>query len=601
MITITGKGVSTGVAVGPLYFYRRASGEIPRTTVEDSAAELARFEAAKQTAIEQLGKLYEKALAEAGEEAAILFETHQMMLEDLDYVESIQGLIEGDHLNAEAAVSDTSAQFAEMFASMDDSYMQARAADVKDISNRVIGILMGVAQGGIDSDVPVILASDDLAPSETVQLDKSKILGFVTSGGSGNSHTAILARTMGIPAIIGVGDQLKEAFEGKEVFVDGQTGEVVVEADDVSRERLSKKQSKERARRELLDQLKGKPNETLDGKNMMVYCNIGNPGDMDAVLANDGGGIGLFRSEFLYLQGDDYPTEEQQFQAYKTVAERMGGKRVIIRTLDIGADKQADYFGLDKEENPAMGLRAIRICLTRPEVFKTQLRALYRASAYGKIAIMFPMITSVWEVQEIKRICANVRAELAEEGVPMADYVELGIMIETPSAVMMSDRLAREVDFFSVGTNDLTQYTLAVDRQGNNLDKFYDAHHPAVLRMLKMAADNAHAAGIWIGICGELGADTRLTETFFALGIDELSVSPSAVLPLRGAIRAIDTTASRDRILAELSEGALRFERCQERGSSTLLFCAVQTDAARGGRKISAKIEESAQGKPAVF
>ena len=554
MITITGKGVSTGVAVGPLYFYRRASGEIPRTTVEDSVAELARFEAAKQTAIEQLGKLYEKALAEAGEEAAILFETHQMMLEDLDYVESIQGLIEGDHLNAEAAVSDTSSQFAEMFASMDDSYMQARAADVKDISSRVIGILMGVAQGGIDSDVPVILASDDLAPSETVQLDKSKILGFVTSGGSGNSHTAILARTMGIPAIIGVGDQLKEAFEGKEVFVDGQTGEVVVEADDVSRERLSKKQSKERARRELLDQLKGKPNETLDGKNMMVYCNIGNPGDMDAVLANDGGGIGLFRSEFLYLQGDDYPTEEQQFQAYKTVAERMGGKRVIIRTLDIGADKQADYFGLDKEENPAMGLRAIRICLTRPEVFKTQLRALYRASAYGKIAIMFPMITSVWEVQEIKRICANVRAELAEEGVPMADYVELGIMIETPSAVMMSDRLAREVDFFSVGTNDLTQYTLAVDRQGNNLDKFYDAHHPAVLRMLKMAADNAHAAGIWIGICGELGADTSLTETFFALGIDELSVSPSAVLPLRGAIRAIDTTASRDRILAELYE-----------------------------------------------
>ena len=554
MITITGKGVSTGVAVGPLYFYRRASGEIPRTTVEDSAAELARFEAAKQTAIEQLGKLYEKALAEAGEEAAILFETHQMMLEDLDYVESIQGLIEGDHLNAEAAVSDTSAQFAEMFASMDDSYMQARAADVKDISSRVIGILMGVAQGGIDSDVPVILASDDLAPSETVQLDKSKILGFVTSGGSGNSHTAILARTMGIPAIIGVGDQLKEAFEGKEVFVDGQTGEVVVEADDVTRERLSKKQSKERARRELLDQLKGKPNETLDGKNMMVYCNIGNPGDMDAVLANDGGGIGLFRSEFLYLQGDDYPTEEQQFQAYKTVAERMGGKRVIIRTLDIGADKQADYFGLDKEENPAMGLRAIRICLTRPEVFKTQLRALYRASAYGKIAIMFPMITSVWEVQEIKRICTNVRAELAEEGVPMDDYVELGIMIETPSAVMMSDRLAREVDFFSVGTNDLTQYTLAVDRQGNNLDKFYDAHHPAVLRMLKMAADNAHAAGIWIGICGELGADTSLTETFFALGIDELSVSPSAVLPLRGAIRAIDTTASRDRILAELYE-----------------------------------------------
>ena len=552
MITINGKGVSNGVAVGPLYFYRRSTGAVPRVTDADPAVEWARFEAAKATAIGQLGELYEKALNEAGEEAAILFETHQMMLDDLDYVEAIQGLIESDHLNAEAAVSDTGVQFAEMFAAMDDSYMQARAADVKDISNRVVGILMGAVQGGIDSDVPVILASDDLAPSETVQLDKSKILGFVTAGGSGNSHTAILARTMGIPAIIGVGDQLKEAYEGKEVFVDGQTGEVVVDADEVTRDRLTKKQSKERALKELLDQLKGKPNETVDGKNIMVYCNIGNPGDMDAVLANDGGGIGLFRSEFLYLQGNDYPTEEEQFQAYKTVAERMGGKRVIIRTLDIGADKQADYFNLDHEENPAMGLRAIRICLTRPEVFKTQLRALYRASAYGKVAIMFPMITSVWEVQEIKRICKNVREELAAEGVPMADYVELGIMIETPSAVMMSDRLAKEVDFFSVGTNDLTQYTLAVDRQGNNLDKFYDSHHPAVLRMLKMAADSAHAAGIWIGICGELGADTSLTETFLAIGIDELSVSPASVLPLRNAIRSIDSRVNRDKILNEL-------------------------------------------------
>ncbi len=554
MITINGKGVSNGVAVGPLYFYRRSTGAVPRVTDADPAVEWARFEAAKATAIGQLGELYEKALNEAGEEAAILFETHQMMLDDLDYVEAIQGLIESDHLNAEAAVSDTGVQFAEMFAAMDDSYMQARAADVKDISNRVVGILMGAVQGGIDSDVPVILASDDLAPSETVQLDKSKILGFVTAGGSGNSHTAILARTMGIPAIIGVGDQLKESYEGKEVFVDGQTGEVVVDADEVTRDRLTKKQSKERALKELLDQLKGKPNETVDGKNIMVYCNIGNPGDMDAVLANDGGGIGLFRSEFLYLQGNDYPTEEEQFQAYKTVTERMGGKRVIIRTLDIGADKQADYFNLDHEENPAMGLRAIRICLTRPEVFKTQLRALYRASAYGKVAIMFPMITSVWEVQEIKRICKNVREELAAEGVPMADYVELGIMIETPSAVMMSDRLAKEVDFFSVGTNDLTQYTLAVDRQGNNLDKFYDSHHPAVLRMLKMAADNAHAAGIWIGICGELGADTSLTETFLAIGIDELSVSPASVLPLRNAIRSIDSRVNHDKILSELLE-----------------------------------------------
>lgn len=554
MITINGKGVSNGVAVGPLYFYRRSTGAVPRVTDADPAVEWARFEAAKATAIGQLGELYEKALNEVGEEAAILFETHQMMLDDLDYVEAIQGLIESDHLNAEAAVSDTGVQFAEMFAAMDDSYMQARAADVKDISNRVVGILMGAVQGGIDSDVPVILASDDLAPSETVQLDKSKILGFVTAGGSGNSHTAILARTMGIPAIIGVGDQLKEAYEGKEVFVDGQTGEVVVDADEVTRDRLTKKQSKERALKELLDQLKGKPNETVDGKNIMVYCNIGNPGDIDAVLANDGGGIGLFRSEFLYLQGNDYPTEEEQFQAYKTVTERMGGKRVIIRTLDIGADKQADYFNLDHEENPAMGLRAIRICLTRPEVFKTQLRALYRASAYGKVAIMFPMITSVWEVQEIKRICKNVREELAAEGVPMADYVELGIMIETPSAVMMSDRLAKEVDFFSVGTNDLTQYTLAVDRQGNNLDKFYDSHHPAVLRMLKMAADNAHAAGIWIGICGELGADTSLTETFLAIGIDELSVSPASVLPLRNAIRSIDSRVNHDKILNELLE-----------------------------------------------
>lgn len=552
MITINGKGVSTGVACGPLYFYRRVSGAVPRMTDANPAVEWARFEAAKSTAIGQLSALYDKALKEAGEEAAILFETHQMMLEDLDYVDAIQGRIENQHMNAEAAVADTGEQFAEMFAAMDDSYMQARAADVKDISNRVVGILMGAIQGGIDSPVPVILAADDLAPSETVQLDKSKILGFVTAGGSGNSHTAILARTMGIPAIIGVGNQLKEAYEGKEVFVDGQTGEVVIDADEVTRERLSKKQSKERALKELLDQLKGKPNETMDGKNIMVYCNIGNPGDMDAVLANDGSGIGLFRSEFLYLQGNDYPTEEEQFQAYKTVAERMGGKRVIIRTLDIGADKQADYFGLAHEENPAMGLRAIRICLTRPEVFKTQLRALYRASAYGKVAIMFPMITSVWEVQEIKRICKNVREELAEEGVPMADYVELGIMIETPSAVMMSDRLAKEVDFFSVGTNDLTQYTLAVDRQGNNLDRFYDSHHPAILRMLKMAADNAHAAGIWIGICGELGADTSLTETFLAIGIDELSVSPASVLPLRNAIRSLDSRTNRDQILEEL-------------------------------------------------
>ena len=542
MEQIFGKGVSKGVAAGPISFYRRPSGEISRRSVTDTAAELARFHDACETAKEQLGVLHDKALAEAGEDAAMLFEAHQMMLDDLDFVESIEGLIENDRLNAEAAVSDTGAQFAEMFAAMDDSYMQARAADIRDISTRVVGILTGEGESGIVSDVPCIVAADDLAPSETVQLDKSLILGFITAGGSANSHTAILARTMGIPAIIGAGDALQAEMEGKYAIIDGQTGETVIEPDDAERERLLKKQAKEKALKELLDQLKGKPNETRDGRNVMVYCNIGSPADIDVVLQNDGGGIGLFRSEFLYLQGSDYPTEDEQFEAYKTVAERMGGRRVIIRTLDIGADKQADYFHLDKEENPAMGLRAIRICLTRPEVFRTQLRALYRASAYGKIAIMFPMITSVWEVQEIKRICRNIRAELAEEGVPMADKVELGIMIETPAAVMMSAELAREVDFFSVGTNDLTQYTLAVDRQGVGLDRFFDAHHPAVLRMLRMTAENAHRAGIWIGICGELGADAELTETFLSMGIDELSVSPSAVLPLRSAIRSIDTT-----------------------------------------------------------
>lgn len=542
MEQIFGKGVSKGVAAGPISFYRRASGVIPRHEASDTAAELERFRAARETAKEQLAKLYDKALAEAGEDAAMLFEAHQMMLDDLDFVESIEGMIENDRVNAEAAVSDTGVQFAEMFAAMDDSYMQARAADIRDISARVIGMLTGKGESGIVSDVPCIVAADDLAPSETVQLDKALILGFITAGGSANSHTAILARTMGIPAIIGAGDALQPEMEGKYAIIDGQTGEAVVEPDDAERERLLKKQAKEKALKELLDQLKGKPNVTKDGRNVMVYCNIGSPADIDAVLQNDGGGIGLFRSEFLYLQGSDYPTEDEQFKAYKTVAERMGGRRVIIRTLDIGADKQADYFHLDKEENPAMGLRAIRICLTRPEVFRTQLRALYRASAYGKIAIMFPMITSVWEVQEIKRICRNIRAELAEEGVPMADKVELGIMIETPAAVMMSAELAHEVDFFSVGTNDLTQYTLAVDRQGVGLDRFFDAHHPAVLRMIRMAAENAHKAGIWIGICGELGADAELTETFLSMGIDELSVSPSAVLPLRSAIRSIDTT-----------------------------------------------------------
>lgn len=552
MYTIQGKGVSGGVANGPLCFYQRGDHDVAKHEIADTEAEKQRFESARQTAMEQLKALYEKALAEVGEEGAELFEAHQMMLDDLDYVEGIQDLIDGEQVNAEYAVSQVAEQFAQMFASMDDSYMQARAADVKDISNRVIGILSGAVAGGIDSDVPVILAADDLAPSETVQLDKSKILGFVTQGGSGNSHTAILARTMGIPAVIGTGDALREDYEGKTAWIDGETGELFVEADEITHERLSKKHAKQRAMKELMDQLKGKENVTIDGRKVMVYCNIGSPDDVDQVLANDGGGIGLFRSEFLYLQNNDYPTEEQQFQAYKTVAERMGGKRVIIRTLDIGADKQADYFQLAHEENPAMGLRAIRICLTRPEVFKTQLRALYRASAYGKIAIMFPMITSEWEVLEIKRICEGVKAELRKEEQPFDENIELGIMVETPAAVMMSDRLAKLVDFFSVGTNDLTQYTLATDRQGGNLDRFFDAHHPAVLRMIKMAADNAHKAGIWIGICGELGADTSMTETFMALGVDELSVSPSAVLPLRSTIRAINTAENSEKILKEL-------------------------------------------------
>lgn len=552
MYTIQGKGVSGGVANGPLCFYQRGDHDVAKHEIADTEAEKQRFESARQTAMEQLKALYEKALAEVGEEGAELFEAHQMMLDDLDYVEGIQDLIDGEQVNAEYAVSQVAEQFAQMFASMDDSYMQARAADVKDISNRVIGILSGAVAGGIDSDVPVILAADDLAPSETVQLDKSKILGFVAQGGSGNSHTAILARTMGIPAVIGTGDALREDYEGKTAWIDGETGELFVEADEITHERLSKKHAKQRAMKELMDQLKGKENVTIDGRKVMVYCNIGSPDDVDQVLANDGGGIGLFRSEFLYLQNNDYPTEEQQFQAYKTVAERMGGKRVIIRTLDIGADKQADYFQLAHEENPAMGLRAIRICLTRPEVFKTQLRALYRASAYGKIAIMFPMITSEWEVLEIKRICEGVKAELRKEEQPFDENIELGIMVETPAAVMMSDRLAKLVDFFSVGTNDLTQYTLATDRQGGNLDRFFDAHHPAVLRMIKMAADNAHKAGIWIGICGELGADTSMTETFMALGVDELSVSPSAVLPLRSTIRSINTAENSEKILKEL-------------------------------------------------
>jgi len=553
MISIQGKGVSTGIAVGPIYFYRRADSTVRRYEVSDRDAEWARFKAAQEKAIAELGELAEKARAEAGDEAAMLFETHQMMVEDMDYEEAIEAGIKESGLNAEAAVSDAGEMQAAAFAAMDDDYFKARAADVKDISTRLVGILLGVVQGGIDSDVPVILASDDLAPSETVQLDKSKILGFITSGGSGSSHTAILARTMGIPAIIGVGDKLKAEYEGREVIIDGSTGAIALDPDDATRAQLMKKRADLLKRQALLNELKGKPNETKDGQRIRVYCNIGSPSDVHTVLENDGGGVGLFRSEFLYLECDDYPTEDYQFEAYKKVLSDMGDKEVVIRTLDIGADKQIDYFNLPKEENPAMGNRALRICLTRPEIFKTQLRALYRASAYGHLCIMFPMVTSVWEVREAKKMCELVKKELTAEGKPYSEDVQVGIMIETPAAAVISDRLAKEVDFFSCGTNDLTQYTLACDRQNNDLGRFFNAHHPAVLRLLKLVCDNAHKNGIWVGICGELGADLELTETFLSIGIDELSVSPRSVLPLRQKIRETNSRAVREGCLAALA------------------------------------------------
>ena len=541
MITIQGKGVSAGVGVGPLYYYRRATTEIKRYTVEDTGAEWHRFKGAQTGAVEQLGQLAEQARAEAGDEAAMLFETHQMMAEDLDYEEAIEDRITNQKMNAEAAVADTAEQFAEMFAAMDDSYMQARAADVKDVSQRILSILCGVVQGGIASDVPVLLAADDLAPSETIQLDKTKILGFITAGGSGSSHTAILTRTMGIPAIVGVGDALKPEYEGRQAIADGSTGALVVDPDDDTRARLLKKREEQQRLQRLLETLKGQTNVTKDGKTIRIYCNIGSPEDVHAVQVNDGGGIGLFRSEFLYLNSSTFPTEDEQYAAYKQVLSDMDGKEVIIRTLDIGADKQIGYFDLPKEDNPAMGMRALRLCLTRPEIFRTQLRALFRASAYGKLGIMFPMVTSVWEVREAKKLCEEVKRDLKHEGIPYSEDVQIGIMIETPAAAVNSDRLAKEVDFFSIGTNDLTQYTLACDRQNNDLGRFYDPHHPAVLRLIKLVVDNAHKNGIWAGICGELGADLALTETFLAMGLDELSVTPRAVLPLRNAVRMTDT------------------------------------------------------------
>lgn len=537
MITIQGKGVSKGIAKGPLYFFQRSDTTVTLKVVSDIEAEKARLAVAQEQSIQQLNALAEKCRDDAGEEMAVLFETHAMFVEDEDFVECITSLIDEKSCNAEYAVEQAGIQFAAMFAAMDDAYMQARAADIKDVAKRIVNNLLGVVDGGIRSDVPVILAADDLAPSETLQLDKSKILGFVTMGGSGNSHTAILARTMGIPAICGAGEALAESYNGRVGYIDGETGQLIIDPDAMTQAALKEKYEKQQETKKLLETMKGQEDITLDGKKMLLYCNIGSPEDVAAVLANDGQGIGLFRSEFLYLSASDYPTEDEQFEAYRSVAAAMNGKRVVIRTLDIGADKQVDYFDMKEEENPALGVRAIRICLNRPEVFRTQLRALYRASVYGKIAIMFPMITSVWEVKECKRACVSVMKELEAEGIPYDKDTELGIMIETPSSVFVAEELAKLVDFFSVGTNDLTQYTLACDRQANDLGKFFDPHHPALLRAIKMAADAAHKAGIWIGICGELGADISMLPTFLAMGIDELSVSPSAVLPVRAAIR----------------------------------------------------------------
>ena len=537
MITIKGKSVFGGVSIGKIMFYKRNEKVIKRTHVDDVDAEWKRFCDAKDTAVSQLKELYDKAIEDVGEANAMIFEIHQMMLEDLDYLESIENIIRTQEVNAEFAVATTADNFAQMFAAMDDAYMQGRAADVKDVSERVLDILCGVSGGMKEMTEPCIIAADDLAPSETVQLDKSKVLGFATMYGSSNSHTAILARTMNIPAVIGLGEDLLTKYDGKMAVIDGFTGMLYIDPDEETMKVMEEKRAKDQEQKALLEQLKGKENVTKSGQKINVYANIGNVSDVGAVLKNDAGGIGLFRSEFLYLENSDFPTEEQQFAVYKQVAENMAGKKVIIRTLDIGADKQVDYFGLDKEENPALGYRAIRICLTRKEIFKTQLRALYRVAMFGNISIMFPMIISVAEVHEIKAIIAEVKEELKNEGIPFKDDVELGVMIETPASVMISRELAKEVDFFSVGTNDLTQYTLAIDRQNAKLDKFYDPHHPAVLAMIKMAADNAHAEGAWIGICGELGADLELTEEFLKMGLDELSVSPAMVLPLRKRIR----------------------------------------------------------------
>ncbi|MCF2543531.1 phosphoenolpyruvate--protein phosphotransferase [Lachnospiraceae bacterium BSM-380-WT-5A] len=537
----SGKSVFGGIAIGKISVYKKNEQQVKRVRTEDTKGELARYEAAKAAAVEQLQELYQKALKEVGEANAAIFEIHQKMLDDGDYNESVENIIETQKVNAEYAVAVTGDNFAQMFRAMDDDYMRERAADVKDISERVLSILNGGQKGKVVTDEPVIIVADDLAPSETVQLEKDMVLSFVTVHGSVNSHTAILARTMAIPALIGTEElPLDDTVDGKLAVVDGLNGKIYVEPDAQTLEEMKKRRQAELEKKELLQLLKGKDNVTLDGKKIMLYANIGNIKDLATVIQNDAGGIGLFRSEFIYLEKDRYPTEEEQFSIYKTAVETMAGKRVIIRTLDIGADKQCEYFKMDKEENPALGYRAIRICLTRPEIFKTQLRALFRASAYGNLAIMYPMITSLWEVKRIKEIVEEVKAELTAEQLEFGNPQQ-GIMIETPAAVMMSGELAKEVDFFSIGTNDLTQYTLAIDRQNPKLDKFYDAHHPAVLSMIRMTVENAHKAGIWAGICGELGADTSLTKEFLAMGVDELSVSPGSILPIRKIILETDT------------------------------------------------------------
>ena len=534
---LQGKSVFGGIAIGKLSIYNKGENVVKRSKVDDVEAEVKRFEEAKETAKAQLKGLYDKAMKEVGEANAQIFDVHQMMLDDLDYVESIENMIRSQGINAEFAVATTGDNFSEMFAAMDDDYMRARAADVKDISNRVVSVLQGAEEGGIDSSEPVILVADDLAPSETVQLDKSLVLSFVTRHGSTNSHTAILARTMNIPALIGI--DYSDDVNGKFAIVDGYEGKLIIEPDEETLKIYEEKKHADEEKARLLLELRGKENVTLDGKKINLYANIGGVGDVADVLKNDAGGIGLFRSEFLYLGSNDFPTEEEQFKAYRTVAENMAGKKVIIRTLDLGADKQVDYFSLGNEENPALGYRAIRICLTQPEIFKTQLRAIFRASYYGNISIMYPMIISVDEVHEIKAIVAEVKKELDDAGIPYGN-VEQGIMIETPAAVLMSEELGKEVDFFSIGTNDLTQYTLACDRQNPKLERFNDAHHPAVLKAIQMTIENGHKGGAWVGICGELGADTTLTETFRRMGVDELSVSPSRILAVREKIRTTD-------------------------------------------------------------